>query len=383
MHLNKKIHPAFTIVELLIVVVVIAILAAITIVSYNGITYKAKESSLKSDLNTAVKKVSLVQAETGEYPATKPAGIANTVQYTGGGSTFCATASKDGLAFNVTQAGAIQAGACDGHTIAGGDGSGSTATTMQGFTSSQCAALSVYTGSNASAIVNLTDSRGGVTRTYEVAKLADNRCWMLTNLKLGSETGSVTLSASDSNVPASGFTLPQLTTTGMSSSDLPQAVGPVQGDTGTGETNYGYLYNWVAATAGETPLTMPKGPGNAQYSICPAGWRLPTAGVWNAAGNEGEILNTKMSDAGATPPSGGGSSFYPNWLYGGPFKGVLSGEWLYGDFYEQGSGGYFFTRTNSAAYDDSTFRINISPSFVTPSNQASRVNAHAIRCILN
>ena len=39
---------AFTIVELLIVVVVIAILAAITIISYNGISNRAKLSSLKN-----------------------------------------------------------------------------------------------------------------------------------------------------------------------------------------------------------------------------------------------------------------------------------------------------------------------------------------------
>lgn len=40
----------FTIVELLIVIVVIAILATITIVSYNGITKRANVTSLKADL---------------------------------------------------------------------------------------------------------------------------------------------------------------------------------------------------------------------------------------------------------------------------------------------------------------------------------------------
>ena len=43
--------PAFTIVELLIVIVIIAILAAITIISYNGITNRTKESSLKTELS--------------------------------------------------------------------------------------------------------------------------------------------------------------------------------------------------------------------------------------------------------------------------------------------------------------------------------------------
>jgi len=43
-------QTGFTIVELLIVVVVIAILAAITIVSYNGITNRANDTAVQSDL---------------------------------------------------------------------------------------------------------------------------------------------------------------------------------------------------------------------------------------------------------------------------------------------------------------------------------------------
>jgi prepilin-type N-terminal cleavage/methylation domain-containing protein len=49
--------PGFTIVELLIVVVVIAILAAITVVAYNGIRQRAVISSLQSDLTSTAKKL--------------------------------------------------------------------------------------------------------------------------------------------------------------------------------------------------------------------------------------------------------------------------------------------------------------------------------------
>lgn len=60
----------FTIVELLIVIVVIAILAAITIVAYSGIT--ARANTTKAQTNAiAVKKVAeAYNADTGRYPAT-------------------------------------------------------------------------------------------------------------------------------------------------------------------------------------------------------------------------------------------------------------------------------------------------------------------------
>ena len=53
-----KKQTGFTIVELLIVVVVIAILASITIVSYNGISTRAKESAAQSAISQVLKKVS-------------------------------------------------------------------------------------------------------------------------------------------------------------------------------------------------------------------------------------------------------------------------------------------------------------------------------------
>lgn len=55
----------FTIVELLIVIVVIAILAAITIVAYNGIQTQARDSKIKSDLANIEKAVMVARNNTG------------------------------------------------------------------------------------------------------------------------------------------------------------------------------------------------------------------------------------------------------------------------------------------------------------------------------
>lgn len=54
---NRMVKKGFTIVELLIVIVVIAILAAITIVAYNGIQNRAKESAAQVAASQAGKKM--------------------------------------------------------------------------------------------------------------------------------------------------------------------------------------------------------------------------------------------------------------------------------------------------------------------------------------
>ncbi len=58
----------FTIVELLVVIVVIGILAAISLVSYSGISQRAIAVSLQSDLSGSAKILKLYYAEYGTYP---------------------------------------------------------------------------------------------------------------------------------------------------------------------------------------------------------------------------------------------------------------------------------------------------------------------------
>ncbi len=60
----------FTIVELLIVIVVIAILAAITIVSYNGIQNRTYDTAVQNDLSQFGKKMEMVRTDstTDTYP---------------------------------------------------------------------------------------------------------------------------------------------------------------------------------------------------------------------------------------------------------------------------------------------------------------------------
>ncbi|UTX51218.1 prepilin-type N-terminal cleavage/methylation domain-containing protein [Candidatus Saccharibacteria bacterium TM7i] len=58
----------FTIVELLVVVVAIAILAAITVASYNGITIRAKNSAVTTTTSNALKLFTMYRSENGSWP---------------------------------------------------------------------------------------------------------------------------------------------------------------------------------------------------------------------------------------------------------------------------------------------------------------------------
>jgi prepilin-type N-terminal cleavage/methylation domain-containing protein len=79
----KKKQSGFTIVELLIVVVVIAILAAITIVAYNGIQQRARASAMVSEVSQVTKKLETYKIQNNDlYPATlSAAGITESSSY--------------------------------------------------------------------------------------------------------------------------------------------------------------------------------------------------------------------------------------------------------------------------------------------------------------
>lgn len=65
---SRTLERGFTIVELLIVIVVIGILAAIVIVAYNGVTGRAYDDAVKSNLVSLAKQMNVYEATNGAYP---------------------------------------------------------------------------------------------------------------------------------------------------------------------------------------------------------------------------------------------------------------------------------------------------------------------------
>jgi len=94
---NQKLN-GFTIVELLVVIVVIAILAAITIVAFNGAQVRARDAHIESVANQIQKSIMMWYQDTGTLPAA------------GYGST--GAASNDSCPGNTTSSGGwFQSGA--------------------------------------------------------------------------------------------------------------------------------------------------------------------------------------------------------------------------------------------------------------------------------
>lgn len=123
-YLSKR-QAGFTIVELLIVIVVIGILAAITIVAYNGIQNRARNTSLISDLTSSAKQLRIDQTTNSLFPATiaeannnngLKASAGTTYSYTVNNAanpqTFCLSATNGNQIYSVTQDGNPSGGGC-------------------------------------------------------------------------------------------------------------------------------------------------------------------------------------------------------------------------------------------------------------------------------
>jgi Tfp pilus assembly protein PilE len=151
LNIKNRAVSAFTIVELLIVITVIAILATVTIVAYNGIQDNAHKTTLMSDLDNAVSILELSLKQNGSYPASTsvadngnplPASTGTTYQYKVDNTTptkiFCLTATNGSLSYNINQEGTPSAGICPILYLDAGigtsyPGSGTVATDLSGY----------------------------------------------------------------------------------------------------------------------------------------------------------------------------------------------------------------------------------------------------------
>jgi uncharacterized protein (TIGR02145 family)/prepilin-type N-terminal cleavage/methylation domain-containing protein len=211
----------FTIVELLVVIVVIGILAALTIVAYTGISGKANIASLQSDLSNAKKQLALYNVEHSVFPTS----------LTAVGNKYCPT-GDDNYCFK--------------------------ASTGNTFTYTSISPYSTFsltnTNTNSNTIYTVTNDSGPtVIPTVTIG----SQTWMQYNLDVGTRI--------DGAIPQSSNSILEKWCYNNDPANC---------------TTYGGLYQWgetVQYQDGASNTTSPSTPfsGNVQ-GIAPAGFHIPT-----------------------------------------------------------------------------------------------------------
>jgi len=181
---------------------------------------------------------------------------------------------------------------------------------------------------------NVLDSRDNTV--YTIQKLADGRCWMLENLRLGGSK-AITLYSTDTNIsPASSFTLPASISSGFDSFTSAQINTGSKtkklsyGDGSSNKGMAGVYYNYCAASAGTVCTDSPV--SNAKQDICPKGWHLPTSGD----GGEYQLLYNSYEN----------DSSFKN-----AFRLPLAGVYSVNSAVSQGSYGYYWSSSVDNYYN--------------------------------
>lgn len=118
-------QSGFTIVELIVVITVIAILAAITLVSYNGQQDRARTSAIAEGLHQTVNQIGIYYAYNKIFPSSLSDASVDTsgsvsYQYSSTNTTYCITGTDGNLSYWVSETSSTPTkGGCPGHGVNG------------------------------------------------------------------------------------------------------------------------------------------------------------------------------------------------------------------------------------------------------------------------
>lgn len=328
----------FTIVELLIVIVIIGILAAITIVSYIGLTAKASEATLKSDLASSYKLLSLYYNQYGEYPhidadtgcPTAPTVDSNyCLKFSSGVSfeytyktatTYGLTANKDDLVYAVTESqpptkivvvhitaiAAISGTAQVSQTLTAGNVTPAEATVSYQWQ------YSATSGGTYSDILNATSS------TYDVSPSYNNKYLRVVVTGTGTTTGTqssayiqIAANANWLTIGSQTWAKTNLNTGTMINLTATQTNNSVvekycYANDESMCASYGALYQWNEAMGYSTV--------EGSRGICPIGTHIPSDNDWkilemqlgmtqavaNTTGSRGTTQGTQLKNGGTS-----------------------------------------------------------------------------------
>ena len=230
------------------------------------------------------------------------------------------------------------------------------------------------------------DSRD--SQLYYVAKLADNKCWMLDNLRYkpnGDTSGTATSGFNSAQVADTGIFLTQsgAGTSAAPNLDSPKYVDPIietycynnTNKSSQNITKCGLLYNFYTATAGTAPQSQTT--GNASGSICPVNWRLPVG--YDTSGDFG-VLDVAYGGTGVYQ-SGTPSQLATLWRHTGTWRGVSSGFYDSTFMGASASSGYYWSSSVVSAASGYILYFTATGVYPGTANNV-RYIGQGVRCVL-
>ena len=248
----------------------------------------------------------------------------------------------------------------------------------------------------------VVDSRDN--RSYYIQRLADNKCWMIQNLRLGQDldpvTGALVLTDQDTDISTTDAYNPRaefvLTNQLISPGGFPTTTSEI-GDIWDGPAfyctnDYGCYYNWYTATAGSGTSSIDVRNIDVAYSICPKNWSLPNSGdnkrddylntdfmklvmAYGYGTDMLDVVTDRMlvpNPTTATENTNGAS--VPGFLLGGAYSTVSR--------YSAGSVGRYWSRTNVNGKSAMSLDLMLSSHQVQPNYAGGKYGGEAVRCLL-
>ena len=243
-------------------------------------------------------------------------------------------------------------------------------------------------------VTALTDSRD--SQTYAVAKLADDKCWTIENMRYKPTAGTETTSFSISNPGTQQYSLTNIDRTldplAVSNQGSPYYQWYSYGGqyswlssintTTNGSSNYS---NWNTATSSYTTTGTTMAARTAtdavkNANICPAGWRLPrsaySGSTTNAtANNDFPYLNNALNSSYSSVSTFEASN---NWRKY-PNNFVFAGRWDGANAFYRGTYGLYWS---SSVYDSSrAYYLRFYSTYVSPANNYYKRVGYSVRCV--
>ncbi|MBR2989521.1 hypothetical protein IKF40_01130 [Candidatus Saccharibacteria bacterium] len=244
-------------------------------------------------------------------------------------------------------------------------------------------------------VTALTDSRD--SQTYAVAKLVDDKCWTIENMRYKPTAGTETTSFSTTNPGSQQYSL-----TNIDRTKDPLAVSS-QGSPYYQWYSYGGQYSWLSSintttnnssqyynyntsssgytTTGTTMAARTATDAVKNANICPAGWRLPRVaynGYIDArAGSNSDFpylqnaLNSQYTYT-STFASSNNWRKYPN-------NFVFAGYWYGANANNRGANGSYWS--SSVSGSNNAYYLYFRSTDVNPANGNSKRYGYSVRCV--